>query len=430
MMGLKAGTRIKQESLGFDKGLVLRADPKGDAKIYQRSYKSRKNNPFESQVDVQSQTLINDTFPGYINRFHFSIEKGLVTIKGLANEVFSIRRRLKAADNKFLSWAAMSSGLDMYSMEQAGFDIDGLLEYRPQERRDKTDLTETGALNALMNSSPKFILNEDITKVDWKRVERLTNSGEQVSFLHLCLQCDDFSNAKASSLKESSVEDLSTSLDLVYDGLRMVETIKPAVLLIENVIGFGRSQMGDLLKTKLRRWGYFVEWKEMDAREHGGLTSRKRFYLVASVYPGFEFPKKEVYSRNVWNELESLLTECRDVSHSKALKDGLTTGRARIISKDKAFAPTVLKSQNRQAKDSLYIEHEGRYLFPSEEVLRRLCGLPEGINLNAVSKTIASEIIGQGIDYPMHHSVCEEVSKHIKKNTDSGALTFKNSETL
>lgn len=416
VMGFTAGTRIKQSSLGFNKGIELEFNPTGDAKIYQRTYTSRKNNPFETQVDIQSQTLINDSFPDYINRFHFSIESGLITVKGLMNEVFSIRKNLKDATNKYRTFMAMSSGIDMHCAEQLGFKIDGLLEYRPQEKRDQSNLTETGVINALINGKPELVFNEDISKIDWKMVESSLENREQISFLHLCLQCDDFSNVKAKSLKERDMESLNTTSDLVYDGLRMIETVKPAVVLVENVPGFANSEAGQLLRVKLRKWGYFVEFKEMDARNHGGLTSRKRYYMVASVWPGFEFPSEFESNLNAWNSIKHLLDDCRDVSSSKALADGLSQGRARIISKDKQFAPTILKSQNRQAKDSVYIEHEGRYLFPSEEVLRTLCGFPESIKLDGVGAGIASEIVGQSIDYPMHHRICENIKSHISAN--------------
>ncbi len=431
IMGFTAGSRIEQTSLGFDKGITLQYNPKGATKIYQRSYTNRKNNPFETQIDIQNQKLINDSFPDYINRFHFTIEKGIITVKGLINEVFAIRKNMKHTSNKLRTFMAMSSGIDMHCAEQLGFTIDGLLEYRPQEKRDKTNLTETGVINALINGNPDMVFNEDISKINWNNIERLLEEREPIAFLHLCLQCDDFSNAKAQSLKDQDVETLNTSSDLVYDGLRMIETIKPAVILVENVPGFTQSESGQLLRIKLRKWGYFVEFKEMDARNYGGLTSRKRYYMVASIWPNFQFPTEFESNLDVWNQIKHLLPECRDVTHSKALHNGIKLKRARIISKGKRFAPTVLKSQNRQAKDSIYIEHEGRYLFPSEEVLKTLNGFPSSINLNGVGSSIASEIIGQSIDYPTHHLICEQIKNHINLNAGSVSITkFKNTTTL
>lgn len=105
------------------------------------------------------------------------------------------------------------------------------------------------------------------------------------------------------------------------------------------------------------------------------------------------------------------------------MRKGLEGGRARIIRKESQAAPTVMKSQNRQAKDSVYIEHEGKYFLPNEALLRELNGFPEDFNLETVSSTIASEIIGQSIEYPMHHKILQQVHAHIAQN--SKGLTIK-----
>jgi hypothetical protein len=39
-------------------------------------------------------------------------------------------------------------------------------EFRPQEKRDKTDYTETTALSALANCAPRVLCNEDIYTLD------------------------------------------------------------------------------------------------------------------------------------------------------------------------------------------------------------------------------------------------------------------------
>jgi DNA (cytosine-5)-methyltransferase 1 len=311
----------------------------------------------------------------------------------------------------------MSAGVDVHCLASAGFSIRAVLEYRPQERRDKQDLTETGALNILANSKPSLLFNQDISKVDWSGVQQSLNNYEPVSLLHISLQCDDFSNAKTSGLKQRSLDNLDTSADLVYDALRMTETVRPGIVMVENVQGFMGSESGDLLRTKLRKWGYHVHEAVLDARQHGGLTSRKRYYLVASVWPDFQMPQPIEPRNDLWQVITQSLHECRDVSHTKTVHDGIAVGRDRIITKNSPFAPTVLKSQNRQAKDSIYIEHEGKYLMPSETLLRKLNSIPDSFDLQSCSQTISSEIVGQSIEYPMHHALSKAVYNHIRSNT-------------
>jgi DNA (cytosine-5)-methyltransferase 1 len=427
LMGFESGTRTTISPSGQLNGLMITTDMAGKTKIYSRSYTQRKNNPIESLIDIQNQKLISDCIPSYAERVHIALRHGNINITPLANESFSIRRKLAHAANPFESFVAMTSGVDIKCMIETGFTIQGVLEYRPQEARDKNDLTETGALNVLANSSPKYLFNQDISKINWRQVEDYMKDDEPVSLLHVSLQCDEFGQSKDLKAKQRSVENLDTTVDLVYDGLRMVETLKPAVIMVENVPGFENSASGVLLTTKLRKWGYHVTQKVLDARDYSGLTSRKRFYLIASVWPGLELaPEHEAKRTDLWDIINANLNDCRDITHTKTVHLGIEVGRSRIITKDSSFAPTVMKSQNRQAKDSIYIEKDGRYFMPSEKLLRELNSIPESFDLNSCSSTIASEIIGQSIEYPMHHAILKSVYDHIRANTIGAIIKFGN----
>ena len=107
--------------------------------------------------------------------------------------------------------------------------------------------------------------------------------------------------------------------------------------------------------------------------------------------------------------------ELRDITHTNSLQDGLKTGRARLLKRDSLFSPTVLKSQNRQAKDSLFIYDEvsNKYYFTSNKLLSELMGIK--MNFNAVGGTIESEIIGQSIEVPMHEALLDSINNHIMK---------------
>jgi DNA (cytosine-5)-methyltransferase 1 len=156
----------------------------------------------------------------------------------------------------------------------------------------------------------------------------------------------------------------------------------------------------------------------LDARDYSGLTSRKRFYLIASVWPGLDLPEEHEQKRtDLWDVITTHIDQCRDITHTSTVHLGVEVGRARLITKESTFAPTVMKSQNRQAKDSVYIVKNGRYLMPSEKLLLELNGIPASFDINSCSTSVASEIIGQSIEYPMHHAVLKSVYDHIRANT-------------
>lgn len=418
LMGFEAGRRHAVEVLPRLDGIRLTFDPKGPQQVYQRQYKTRRNNPFETVVEIGSQSVLDAALPSYTERLHFTMRHGEILIRPLANRTFSIRRNLANESNPFNALVAMTSGVDVRCLMDTGFAIQAVLEYRPQEARDARDLTETGMLTVLANSKPRYVFNEDISTIDWRRVASIMESGPQIAVAHISLQCDEFSNVKAASLKQRAVEDLSTSSDLVFDALRMIETTNPACVVLEQVPGFAKSPEGNLLRIKLRKWGYHVTEGVFRADEYGGKTRRERMYLVASVFPGFEMPMPSGPSTSpLWNEIEPFLNECRDVSHTKTLMDGLQTGRARLLSPASLCSPTILKSQLRQAKDSVFIAMpDGRYLFPSLELLQHLNGIPADFDFQSVSSEVCGEQIGQSIDYPLHEAICKAVHGHIADN--------------
>lgn len=419
LLGWERGVRHDVIPMNLD-GLCIKYNPQGNQQIYQRRYNSRKNNPFETQIDIANQSIIDSGIPKYTERLHFEMRRGEIVIRPLKNQTFSIRKSLTdRVSSELAAFVAMTAGVDVRCLKDCGFSIDSILEYRPQEKRDKSDFTETGAVNVLANAKPRLMFNEDISKVDMRMVERLMGEGPPIALLHLSLQCDDFTNLKNSRAKEESIESLDTSVDLLYDGLRLIETVRPAAVLLEQVPNFANSSEGRLFAIKLRKWGYYVSEGLLNGVEQGGMTNRTRYYLVASVWPNFEMPTpvgESEKNTSMWKLVEQYLPDCRDVSHTKSVADGITTGRIRILNKDSTFCPTITKSQNRQAKDSVYIQHEGRFYLPNVELLSKLQGIPDDFNYSSVGETIASEIIGQSIDYTMHERLAQSVYNHIQIN--------------
>jgi DNA (cytosine-5)-methyltransferase 1 len=418
LMGFETGVRHDVQPMGSLQGLMLKFNAQGSQQVYSRRYASRRNNPFESVIEIQSQSLLDAGIPAYTERVHFAIRRGEIVIRPMPNHTFSIRKGLKDLSNPYTALVAMTGGVDVRCLQDVGFTIDSILEYRPPEARDTRDLSETGAINVLANCKPRAMFNEDISTIDWNFVKDVMSSGPQIAVAHISLQCDDFSNVKSQSLKDKSIAELSTTRDLVFDALRMVQTVRPACVILENVPGFGTSMEGQLMRIKLGKWGYTVSEGVLNAGDFGGRTRRERYYMVASVFPGFEMPEATGMRMGpLWEEIEPFLKDCRDVTHTKSLQDGLSGGRARLITKKSVVSPTVLKSQSRQAKDSVYIEAgDGRYLLPSLDLLQYLNGIPSDFNLSCTSQDIASEIIGQSIDVPMHEAVVRAVHGHIGEN--------------
>jgi DNA (cytosine-5)-methyltransferase 1 len=418
LMGLEPGVRHDLLPIAGG-GIEAVFNPSGTHKVYERRYKSRRNNPLESQLDIHSQSLLNECIPGYTERVHIEFRRGRVLIRPLVNRTFSIRRSLDGMVGKPAAFVAMTAGVDAKCLVENGFHIDSVLEYRPPEARDKHSLEETGALSAISQAGvhPRLLINEDITTVEMDRLKQLMVGAPPCAMMHISIQCDDYSPLKSTKARAASVDSLTTSVDLAYDALRVIETVQPAMVLIENVGGFASHPNSEMIRIKLRRWGYHVTDAILDARDYGGRTGRNRYYMVASVWPGFAMPQPQPRSTTpLWAEIERFLPDCRDVSHTNSVALGVETGRIRIIDKDSIWAPTVTKSQQRQTKDSIYIFHKGKYLLPSVELLAFLNGI-EDFNFATCSETLASEIIGQSICTRMHGALARAAVEHIYANT-------------
>lgn len=419
LFDFKKGDAVIERSLGEGKGMIVERaydllDQPQVKRVYARHYPRRKNNPLEHQIEVSSQRLLNTSFPKDCERVHIRFEHGRVTITPLQS--LSERALANAsAASPSATFVALTSGVDLASLRAEDFSISAVLEWRPQEARDKTDLTETGVMAALSNSGPIHALfNEDITCAVLDEIQHAMRRHPCMLF-HASPQCDDHTPLKGKSLRDRDHDDASSTEDMILDLLNVVERIAPPVIVLENVVGMLNSPAYYIASLRLKRWGYTRFEHAGDARDYGGLTSRRRAYVVFSLLDApfaFEEPSGD-RTRDAWSVVSSDLNECRDVTSSKSLQDGKACGRLRSITPVSKSIPTPVKSQGRMAKDSIVIEpRDGTFLWPTETHLKRFLGI-EDVDLNAVSSTIATEIIGQSIDRPHHASVLRSIKAHI-----------------
>lgn len=422
LFGFETNLRVKEQLIGIGKGIKIslaNQDNTKTKKVYTREYKSRRNNPIETMLDIRSQKLLDEAFPKDTQTVHIQFTYGEILITPMSNRKAAAINQFKKSNNE--CFIACSSGVDAVSMVQKGFKVETLLEYRPNEKRDKNDFSETGALNALANVEINHLINEDIMNLDIEKIAKLCSKSNYTNAI-FSIQCDEFSNAKANSLKEVSLNDGSSSIDMVIDAINLVSKFNFPTLTVENVPNFFISYAGKILISRLQKFGYRVFWDKFDARDFGGLTSRVRGYLFATMLPAnFEMPKPT--NKNeipIWDLLKFdariASGELRDISHIKTLQEGIKAKRARFITRTSLYSPTVLKSQNRCAKDSIFIHDDlnNKYYFTSNELLSELMGIE--MNFNAVGETIASEIIGQSLELPMHNALLDSINKHLTES--------------
>lgn len=435
LFGFHGDARVVEEMIAPGKGYQIRLATDADEKtkkVYVREYKSRSANPLkkdakrvEQLVETAGQKIINEAM-GDAEYVHITFRFGVLTF----TPVTSVERKLVqdlSVDDKINTLVAMTGGVDAAVLEQGGFRVDTIVEYRPQEKRDKTEYTELTALSSLINSKPRVLCNEDIYTLNVRRLAD-TIGNTPITVLHASLQCDDYSPLKTNKQKADSVVDLSSTLDMFIPTLNLLNELSIPVLMIENVPGFMSSPINDVLVLQLRRRGYHIHQKIFDAREFGGNTSRKRLYLVASTLDApFAFPTPEQSNVDVWRDiiepnLDEIMTH--DLTDNKVMKDAIRMERARIIHKDKSFSPTLTKSQGHGTKDSVVVLHEGRYYKLPMSLQMKLNELPESFDLDWAPLDKAEQIIGQSISCALHHRIAQSVREHILGFAKSLSNTF------
>jgi DNA (cytosine-5)-methyltransferase 1 len=393
----------------------LTAKPK---RVYSRNYPKRKMNPFETLLEVGSQKLL-DRALALSDRVLVIFEYQKIIVKPIANRVAERISHFLTSKKPFTAFSVCSSGVDASIAYDEGFDMEGVIEIRPNEKRDiaaKRDLTETGALSFIENVPVKALFNEDIYDVDPERVKSMLGNN-QPNFMTISLSCDDFSNAKSHSLRTQSEDDLSSGLDMVYPALKLVEEMNLSTILLEQVTGFGRSAIGKLWDLALRRMGYKTFQCEINPAEHGYDANRPRYFHFATVLKDvpFSWPQAKQKEPFFWERLiENHLPTLREVTENKSMQKGLhQTGRLRVVKPSSDKFPCVLKSQSRMAADSVVImPDEHTILWPTEALLKQVMGMGH-FSQNCVSAEVASEQIGQAVQCDHYRDIIKEVKRHM-----------------
>lgn len=410
----------------FDGGFNLIKSDSGPYKVHTRRYpRARSNNPFETVIELSTTELIR-SLGGATERFRVEMRKsGEMKIRPLPNRAFGIIQRYKNTPNPLTAMVALTGGIDAHCMSKLGFKPEVIVEWRPPEARDYTggrfrDLSEVHALSAARNVQPRAILNEDLYQLDPVKLREVCDEKDGIVCAHYSLCCQDFSTLKSAEDKAASISTKNdTTIDQVYVALRQIEECRFPVVVVENVAPFERSQAGQIFMSMLRRFGYHLTPMKLQALDHGGIQGRKRFYLVASVFPG-GIKEPEPIPRNptsIWPIVEKHLSDCRDVTHASFVKKRSTSNRqVPMITRESTSCSTIIKSQSRGVKDSLLISDGDRVLAPSEGLIRELMSIDPSFDVSWCAAEQAIETLGQSVDGALHESVMQSVKDHILLN--------------
>lgn len=206
------------------------------------------------------------------------------------------------------------AGGQALGLEQAGFDHSGLVEI-------EAPYCETLRLNR-----PQWnVVNDDL-----KRFKHQADKFSGIDLLAGGLPCPPFSVAgkQLGALDERN---------LFPDALEIVSVTKPKAIMIENVRGFLDAvfaQYREELRAKLKKLGYVVDWKLLNASDYGVPQLRPRVVIVGM--------RKEYSDKFTWpNPVKS-----KSVNVGEALRELMgANGWAGLdawVERANSIAPTIV----------------------------------------------------------------------------------------
>lgn len=144
----------------------------------------------------------------------------------------------------------------------------------------------------------------DIRKLSGRRLlQELGLKRGELDLLAGCPPCQGFSSMRRLNGKRRVRDDQN---DLVFEYLRLVRSLRPKALMMENVPGLRENHRMPRLCAELRRLGYIVSVDVKDARHYGVPQRRRRLIMLAARGCEIPFAPKARCSRTVRHAFSKL----------------------------------------------------------------------------------------------------------------------------
>lgn len=307
-----------------------------------------------------------------------------------------------------LEICAGAGGLAL-GLESAGFEPAALVEI------------DRACCNTLRFNRPQWnIIEGDVKQFHGK-------SFEGIDLLAGGVPCPPFSKAG----KQLGEKD---ERDLFPEALRLVDECNPHAVLLENVRGFLDPAFEDYrlnIKSQLRKMGYVVDWKLLNASHFGVSQLRPRVIIVAirkNLADGFDWPYP---NNNILPTVGQLLYEqmaSRGWKGTDAWKSKANDIAPTIVGGSKKHGgPDLGPTRAKRAWTKLGVDGMGIANHPPSEdfkgmpkltvpMVARIQGFPDLWHFTG-KKTPAYRQVGNAFPPPVAHAVASEIYKCLIQKT-------------
>ena len=144
------------------------------------------------------------------------------------------------------------------------------------------------------NNEPSRFIASDIKDVDIDALrQELGICSKEPTLYAACTPCQPFSTL-------NTMHAVDGRKSLLLDFSAIVERVPPDYIIVENVPGLGNAsgkEIYDEFERTLKKHGFQIDAKMLDAKEFGVPQTRKRFILVASRHGSPHLPKRTTKKR-------------------------------------------------------------------------------------------------------------------------------------
>ena len=254
----------------------------------------------------------------------------------------------------------------------------------------------------------------DITKIDEKTIPKH-------NILLAGFPCQPFS-----MIGKREGLDHKTQGNLFFDILRILKYCKPDAFLLENVPGLLTIDKGETFKLmvgELKKLGYSVDHKVLNASDFSLPQTRKRLYIVG-MREGlhfFHFPeekKKKVFINEILEDDPQGYTISKRLQKSYIFK--ANDGHPQIVDKNsQCFAKTLVASYHKiQRITGTFVKGgETGLRLLSETECKRLMGFSDDF-IVPVSRTQMYRQFGNSVAIPVVASIAQNMKKALRQSEE------------
>ncbi|MGI6407713.1 MAG: DNA cytosine methyltransferase [Thiopseudomonas sp.] len=426
--GYTPGTKFDLEL--NDRQILLHASDEGKFTVSRRN----RNGVIQPIIDLKADELSQLFQTGELLRV--AIRNGKIVISAHHQQA-RIRERIERLARKL----ATGEPLSVCSLFHGGGVLDrafhkGLSNAGVRSKIAVAVELEGQYLDSSLRNNPKLwdknsiVIESPIQDVD------LSKAPPEVDLCIAGLPCTGASKAGRSKNKLEFAESHDEAGAMFFNFLQFVQKLNPSIVVIENVPEYQGTASMVVIRSVLQSLGYKIQERILDGNEFGALEDRKRLCAVAisSDVDGFDLSKTESLRKKEsriseiledvpqdsprWKSFDYLAAkEARDKAAGKGFRRQLLTGDSescgcigRHYAKCRSTEPFLINPE---------IPSESRLFTPAEHC--RIKAIPEQV-ISGLSDTIAHQILGQSIVFPVFEAVATSIGNSI--------VSWSNTQTL